>query len=164
MIILHKIKFYTGINQFSLYLLYIPVHDLNTLYTMMCLLNAPISIRMRIVNKYNEVSCTQSLDHKLVQTMHSSFTITSLSLLKELSLSSTFISCATFTQTQWLLYIIDFHFFHFSACWKEVMGRPPCPHVPTPTLPLTASGVAKMLFLTLPLFVLEKVWKHVKQE
>lgn len=112
----------------------------------------------------NKVSCTQSLDHKLVQTMHSSFTITSLSLLKELSLSSTFISCATFTQTQWLLYIIDFHFFHFSACWKEVMGRPPCPHVPTPTLPLTASGVAKMLFLTLPLFVLEKVWKQVKQE
>lgn len=89
MIILHKIKFYTEINQFSLYLLYIPVHDLNTLYTMMCLLNAPISIRMLIVNIYNEVSCTQSLDHKLVQTMHSSFTITSLSLLKELSLSST---------------------------------------------------------------------------
>lgn len=66
MIILHKIKFYTEINQFSLYLLYIPVHDLNTLYTMKCLLNAPISIRMLIVNIYNEVSCTQSLDHKLV--------------------------------------------------------------------------------------------------
>jgi hypothetical protein len=39
-----------------------------------------------------------------------------------------------------------------------VIALPPVPHVPTPTRPSTLSGVAKMLFFTLPLVVLENTY------
>lgn len=79
---------------------------------------------MLIVNKYNEVSCT--LDYEIVQTMHSSITITSHSLLKELSLSSTYISTNTMAAVQHTLSLLP-----LLCMLKGSHGTTPlstCPH------------------------------------
>lgn len=47
-----------------------------------------------------------------------------------------------------LVFYVPFR--HFSACVYSVMGFPPMPQVPMPTLPLAASGVANIDFFVTP--------------
>lgn len=48
--------------------------------------------------------------------------------------------------------LLQSYFFLFSAVGNSVIALPPKPQVPIPTLPLTLSGEANILFFGMPFF------------